>query len=403
MTAAEIGSVRRHGVRDVHLTRLHPWPENPRTIRPERLEQLKQALAEDPAMLWARPLLALPDGTVIGGNQRLLAAQQLGWERIPVLTVDLDETRARLWALRDNNAYGEWDEPALAELLEELQTDGVDLALAGFADSDLDRLLEGFGAIVDPDEAPDMPVGEPDSQPGEIYQLGVHRLACGDATDPVLLQRLLGTDRAEVLWTDPPYGVEYVGKTSRALRIRNDDAAAGALLARALEAADPFLAESAPFHIASPSGPQGTAFRLAIEQAGWHHHQTLVWVKNSLVLGHSDHHQQHEDVLYGWKPGSGRPGRGRHKGSRWYGGNGESSVFFHDRPARSEVHPTIKPVGLISAQLRNSSLRGDLVLDPFAGSGSTLIACEHLGRRCVAVELDPAYCDVIRQRYDGVM
>jgi site-specific DNA-methyltransferase (adenine-specific) len=160
------------------------------------------------------------------------------------------------------------------------------------------------------------------------------------------------------------------------------------------------LAPSARFYIATPAGPQGTGFRRAVDEVGWRHHQTLVWVKNSLVLGHSDHHYRHEEILYGWTAGDGRPGRGRHAGSRWYGGNGQSSVFFFDRPSASEVHPTVKPVGLIGAMLANSSLRADPVIDLFAGSGSTLIACEQLGRRCFAVELDPGYCDVIRQRYE---
>jgi DNA modification methylase len=136
-----------------------------------------------------------------------------------------------------------------------------------------------------------------------------------------------------------------------------------------------------------------------LERLGWQLHQGLVWVKNAPVLGRSDYHFQHEDILYGWRPGPGRPGRGRHPGSRWQGNDAQSSVFFVDRPRRSESHPSMKPVELIAAQLRNSSRRGEAVLDLFAGSGSTLIACEQLGRRCFSVELDPRYCDVIRRRY----
>jgi DNA modification methylase len=172
-----------------------------------------------------------------------------------------------------------------------------------------------------------------------------------------------------------------------------------ALLRAAFAVADTALAPSGRFYVAAPAGPQGSEFRLALQGVGWHFHQALVWVKHAIVLGHSDYQFQHEDILYGWKPGPGRPGRGRHKGSRWQGGNNQSSVFFFDRPARSEQHPTMKPVGLIAAQLRNSSRRDDLVLDPFAGSGSTLIACEELGRRCYAIEIDPRYCDLIRRRY----
>jgi DNA modification methylase len=384
---------------EMPLDTLRAWPENPRRITEARLEDLKRALAEDREMLVARPLLALPDGTVIAGNQRLRAAHELGWSTIPVLTVDLEWERARLWALRDNNPYGEWDEPALAELLAELGQAGVDLALAGFGSADLDRLLADLPTVQDPDGAPPLPKN-PDSRPGELYELGPHRLLCGDARNQQQLKRLLVGERAEVLWTDPPYGVDYAGKTREALRIRNDEAEAlPRLLREAFAAADRVLAPGARFYIAAPAGPRGTEFRLALGEVGWQFHQTLVWVKQSLVLGHCDHHFQHEDILYGWKPGPGRPGRGRHPGSRWYGGNDQSSVFFFDRPARSAEHPTMKPVGLIAAQLRNSSKRGDLILDPFAGSGSTLIACHELGRRCAAVELDPRYCDVIRRRY----
>ena len=346
-------------------------------------------------------MIALPDGTVVCGNQRLRAAVERGWETIPVLVVDLDPERARLWALRDNAAYGEWDEPALAELLAELAAGGVDLALSGFETADLDRLLAGLQPDADPDEAPSLP-GTADSLPGKVYELGPHRLICGDATDPDVLSELMHGERAEVLWTDPPYGVDYVGKTKESLRIRNDGRDGLAELLRdAFAAIDSVLAPSARFYVAAPAGPLGLTFRTAVLEAGWSLHQTLVWVKQTAVLGHSDYHYVHEDVLYGWKPGPGRPGRGRHRGSRWYGDNAQTSVFHIDRPTRSTEHPTIKPVALVEAMLRNSSRRGDAVLDPFAGSGSTLIACERLGRRCFAVELDPRYCDVIRQRYEA--
>ena len=388
-------------VREIPVASLKPWPENPRLIRPESLEALKDALVADREMLSARPLIALPDGTVICGNQRLLAAQELGWETIPVISVDLEPERARLWALRDNNQFGDWDEPALAELLAELAAGGVELALTGFASDEIDRLLAGFTPEVDPNDVPEPPAGDATSRPGEIYELGRHRLACGDARDRNLLARLVGDQRPELLWTDPPYGVSYVGKTAAALTIDNDDDTAGPLLEQVLVAIDPLLAVSARFYVCAPAGPHGTEFRLALRKVGWTHHQTLVWVKNTLVLGHSDYHYRHEDVLYGHRPGGhGRPGRGRHRGSRWQGGNDQTSVFFIDRPVRSEAHPTMKPVELISAMLTNSSLRGDTVLDPFAGSGSTVIACERTSRSCLAVELDPAYCDVIRQRYE---
>lgn len=386
-------------VRSVDVSTLRPWERNPRSITAARLKDLERALAADPEMLWVRPLIALTDGTVICGNQRLLAARALGWQTIPVATVDLEPEQAASWALRDNNEYGYWQEKDLADLLRELKRNGIELVLTGFDSSDFDRLLVDLQPERDPDETPPLPA-TPDSRPGCIYELGPHRLLCGDATNSEQLATLLNGELAEVLWTDPPYGVGYVGKTPAALRIENDSRAGlEQLLAQAFAAADAVLAPSARLYICGPGGMPGLVFRQQFLAAGWRLHQTLVWVKQSLVLGHSDYHQQHEDVLYGFKPGAGRAGRGRHAGSRWYGDNAQSTVFHVPRPTRSTDHPTTKPVALVEAMLRNSSRRGELVLDPFAGSGTTLIACERLGRRCVAVELDPAYCDVIRRRY----
>jgi DNA modification methylase len=278
--------------------------------------------------------------------------------------------------------------------------DGVNPDLTGFEGIELDRLLTGFKPPRDADEAPPLPESEPESEPGATYELGAHLLHCADATDKSGLSRFVAGETVQVLWTDPPYGVEYVGKTRSALTLKNDSAAnLPGLLEQAFAAANSVLAPGGRFYVCAPAGPQGTTFRLAIEKTGWRFHQSLVWVKHAPVLGHSDYLYQHEDVLYGWKPGPGRPGRGRHRGSRWYGDNSQRSVFNIARPARSELHPTMKPVELIAAMLTNSSRRGDTVLDLFGGSGSTLIACEQLGRRCLMVEVDPRYCDVIRRRY----
>jgi DNA modification methylase len=264
----------------------------------------------------------------------------------------------------------------------------------------LDRILAEFKPPADPDQAPPLSEREPDSKPGEIYRLGPHRVMCGDSRDREQMAALMEGQMAAVYWGDPPWGVGYVGRTPAALTIANDDAEGLLdLLVGAFTAATEALAPGSPFYIASPTGPQGTDFRLALRAVGWRHRQSLAWVKNSLVLGHGDYHNQYEEILFGATPGPGRPGRGRHRGTRWYGGNNQSSVFFVDRPVRSSQHPTQKPVALITAQLRNSSRRGDLVLDSFAGSGSSLIASELLGRRCFAMELSPAYVDVIRRRY----
>jgi DNA modification methylase len=388
-------------VTEVALERLRPWDRNPRRIAPAELENLKLALVDDREMLWARPLIALLDGTVVCGNMRLLAARELGWKTIPVLKVDLDRERAAVWAVRDNGHWGRWDEPALAELLGELEREGLDLLLIGFSSSELDRYLVPMAAPADPDEAPPLPSGRPRSKRGQVYQLGAHRLACGDARDRALLARLMDDELGSLLLTDPPYGISYRGKTSRGLRIENDDAdGLSALLEQAFAVVDGVLEPNAPFYVFSPAGPQGTTFRIALDETGWKLHQSLVWVKNAIVLGHSDHHYAHEDVLYGHRAGPGRPGRGRHAGTRWYGDNSQSSVLFAARPARSEQHPTMKPVALLEPMIRHSSRRHEIVLDPFIGAGSTLIACQRTGRRCFGVELDPGYCDVVRARFE---
>lgn len=204
------------------------------------------------------------------------------------------------------------------------------------------------------------------------------------------------------LVTDFPWGVSYTGKTSEALTIANDDAAGQReFLIKAFAALNTVLGPRTPFYLFTPSGPAGTEFRLALREAGWEHRQTLVWCKDVFVLGHSDYHYRHEEILYGFTAGKGRAGRGGGRGSRWYGGNDQASVLFFDRRKSSREHPTSKPVELLAALLRNSSRHADLVLDPFAGSGPTLLACEMLGRRCAAVEIDPRYADVIRARYRG--
>ncbi len=205
-----------------------------------------------------------------------------------------------------------------------------------------------------------------------------------------------------MVWTDPPYGVDYVGKTKAALTIRND-APEGlrAFIASALVLVGAHVRPGSPWYLAVPPGPQGTEIRLAIADAGWALHEGLIWVKDVFVLGHSDYHLRHEDILYGWLPGPGRSGRGNHEGSRWHGDHAQDSVFEVARPKRSESHPTMKPVELIARMIANSSSVGDIVLDPFGGSGSTLIAAHGLNRVARLMELDPVYCDVILARAEA--
>ena len=265
------------------------------------------------------------------------------------------------------------------------------------------------------DQAPDKP-NRPDSQPGWVYPLGPHRLLCGDATEPSHLEALLQGEKASMVWTDPPYGVDYIGKTKAALQISNDlSTDTFQLLVDAFTATTPVCVDACPFYIAGPSGNMGVQFRAALEEVGWSFEQTLIWVKDQFVLGRMDYHWRHEDIIYGQMPchvpnhedvlyghfnGPGGK-RGMLNPQRWYGGNNEQTVFTIPRPRRSSVHPTMKPVQLIEKHIRNSSKQGEIVLDMFGGSGSTLIAAELTGRRAYLVELDPGYCDVIRNRYEA--
>jgi DNA modification methylase len=251
------------------------------------------------------------------------------------------------------------------------------------------------------DSAPDPPK-HPDSQAGDLYELGPHRLICGDATDPAVLAALFGDERAAMIWTDPPYGVDYVGKTENALRIQNDGPEGlRELLIGAWRAAQPLLIESAPFYVAGPTGPRGEDFQASFREAEWVFKQMLVWLKPQIVLGRQNYHLQYEGIYHGHAPGR-NAGRMTPDRFRWHGPDNETSVFEVASPRASEEHPTMKPIAVITPALKNSSLPGEIVLDLFAGSGSTLLAAHQAGRRAYLVELDPRYCDVIRARWASV-
>jgi site-specific DNA-methyltransferase (adenine-specific) len=375
----------------VPVTELCPYPGNPRR---GNLEVIMDSLTTNGLF---RPIVAnRRTNEVLAGNHTLEAAKALGWQEIAVSWVDVDaETAARI-VLVDNrsNDLATYDDEALAALLQELP----ELTGAGYDRDDLDALLAELGKEErGEDEPPPLPAS-PTTRSGEFFELGPHRLLCGDAREASAHRTLLGEERPDLLWTDPPYGVEYAGKTKQKLRIQNDGAAELTdLLAAAFAQIDAVLSPGAPLYIAHPGGKRSLAFLEAFLAAGWSLRQTLVWVKDAIVLGHLDFHYRHEQLLYGFKPGEGRLGRG---GAGWYGDDAQASVLEFDRPKASRDHPTMKPPELIERCLRNSSKPGALVLDPFAGSGSTLVACEQSGRAARLLELDPRYCDVIIARYE---
>lgn len=356
---------------------------------------------------------------VLAGNHTLKAAKSLKWEKIAATFVDVDDDQAARIVLVDNRTsdLAEYDENALAELLASLP----DAEGSGFDQADIDSLIYGLDQTPvetpsDADELPPQP--DPISKPGDVFNLGRHRVICGSATDPRDLEALLGDERADAMWTDPPYGVDYVGKTADALTIKNDGAEdLDALLTDAFAEAANVLRPGAPVYVAH-SDTRRVTFENTMRAAGLLVRQNLIWVKNTMVLGHSDYQwkhepilegaapgevedggKSHEPILYGFAPnGTGRLGRG---GPKWFGPNNATTVFEFPKPPRNAEHPTMKPTDLIIAMLTNS-IRQDsdaIILDPFAGSGSTLIAAHYHGARGRMVELDPRYVDVICARY----
>lgn len=331
-------------------------------------------------------------GRLVDGHLRVQLAVDRHEARIPVAYVDLDEAEeALVLATLDPLAS-----------LAGTDHEALDALLAGVADADeaVAQLLEDIRhcyaiaetaprpGIGDPDEVPDVPV--PTTRPGDLWRLGPHRIICGDATDHASVGALFAGDHASLLYTDPPYGVDYEGRTRARLRIANDTAdGLSALLASAFSEADAVLRPGAGVYCFAPAGPLFLTFGAAFVGAGWHLHQTLVWVKDTFVLGRSDYHYRHEPLLYGWKPPRRRRPLRRDQGS----------VFEVARPRASAEHPTTKPVELIEQHLRHSTARRALVYDPFLGSGSTLIAAERLERRCFGMELEPRYVDVAVERW----
>jgi site-specific DNA-methyltransferase (adenine-specific) len=303
----------------------------------------------------------------------------------------LDEDRAALWALRDNRPFGEDDPTLTGEILRELGERGVDLDLSGFVRADVDALLRatnGSRGQTEPDDVPPVPA-EPKSERGAVYELGEHRLICGDATDPASYESLLEGQVARVVFTDPPYGVEYEGGSKPQERFVGDEHGTGIYM-ESLPMMVAHAANDASFYVwyADLSIAAAAA---AAAAAGLRVRCQIIWVKNQAqYYNNARYHGKHEPCIYAAKA-SGT--------AAWFGPTNETTVWEENRASVNEFHPTQKPVALSARAFRNSSELGDVVLDPFAGGGSTLIGAEMEGRRCFAMELDPGYCDVIRQRY----
>lgn len=393
---------------------LVPYECNPRVHPPEQIAALRESIR---SFGFVTPLLIDQAGGLVSGHARLIAAQAEGLELVPCVLVEhLTETQLRAYRLADNRLAeaASWDPGLLSVELEELKEAGCDLTLMGFSEEEL--YLDEAADVDEDDFEPVLP-DEPVSKVGDLYQLGRHRLLCGDATSPEDLRRLMEGRQADLLLTDPPYNVNVEGQTKQALKILNDhfpdQAAFADFLASAFAVGKEHLAPGASFYIWHADGPSGWAFRDACRRVGLAVRQCLVWVKQAATLGRQDYHWQHEpclhgelpleelpdlwneheSCLYGWKEG---------KAHLWRSDRKQTTVLEFDRPVRSEEHPTMKPVKLFAYQICNSTLPEAVVLDPFAGSGTTLVSCQETGRTAYLMELDPRCVDVIVRRWEAL-
>ncbi|QEL20640.1 DNA modification methylase [Limnoglobus roseus] len=377
------------------ISSITPYADNPRVN-----DAAVDAVAESIATFgWQQPLVLDAHGVIVVGHTRYKAALKLGLTVVPVhVATDLTPAQAKAYRLADNRtaAIATWDDGKLVAELLALQGTDVDLASIGFTADELADLLKADEPAHpgDPDAVPDPPA-EPVTRPGDVWLLGRHRLLCGDATNPADLATVLDGAPADLLLTDPPYNVAYEGKTADKLTLANDAMAGGdyrRFLARALAAANGVLRPGAAFYLWHADF-EGLTVRTACADAGLRVRQCLVWVKSAFALGRFDYHWKHEPCLYGWADGAAHT---------WLSDRTQTTVLEFDRPAKNDVHPTMKPVDLFAYLVGNSCPAAGVVLDPFAGSGTTLVAAEHTGRTAALVELDPRYCDVVVRRYEDL-
>jgi DNA modification methylase len=390
-------------VEQVPIDQLRPDPANPRRISDHELDALERSIRQ---FGFVQPVLARKeDGTIIGGHQRLVAARRLGLTTVPVTWLDLSVEQARLLNLALNKISGSWDEQLLARLLADLQTNpSVDLSLSGFGEDEVRDLLRSLETrdkrerpeSFDLDSALEEATRAPRTKSGELWALNEHRLLVGDATKTEDVERVLAGRRAGMVFTDPPYNVslgDHGGQQrgSRRRRIANDslDPIAWETFVRAW-ARTLLTSVDGAIYCCMSSKEMPLVSRVLTEEGG-HWSDTLIWAKDRFVLGRADYQRSYEPIWYGWREGTSH---------RWCGDRDQADVWEIARPTDAPLHPTTKPLALMERAIANSSKAGDLILDPFLGSGSTLIACERTGRICAGIEIDLVYADVALARWE---
>jgi DNA modification methylase len=387
---------------DLHIERwpvekLIPFIRNARTHSDEQVAQIAASIAE---FGFVNPVLVGPDQVIIAGHARLLAARILGMAEVPVIVLEhLSEAQRRALVIADNRLAQNagWDEEMLRVELESLKGDDFNIELLGFTDEELEDLLRDPEQVAadhaDEDAAPEAPETAV-TVLGDVWLLGNHRLLCGDATQIGDVEKVLAGGLADMVWTDPPYNVNYGATMKDKLRgkkrrIANDNL--GADFAQFLrDACVSILSVTKGAVYICMSSSELHTLQTAFREAGGHWSTFVIWAKNTFTMGRADYQRQYEPILYGWKEGMDH---------YWCGARDQGDVWFVNKPVVNDLHPTMKPVELIERALRNSSKSRDTVLDPFAGSGSTLIACEKTGRQARLIELEPRYCDVICRRF----
>lgn len=375
----------------VSTDKLIPYVNNARTHSAEQVNKLRSSLRE---FGFINPVIIDRDFNVIAGHGRIEAAKAEGIPEVPCVFADyLTEAQKKAYILADNRMALDagWDEELLRVEIEALQAESFDVGLTGFDESEIADLFAGDeGDVKDDDFDVDAELEKPPvTKSGDLWLLGNHRLICGDSTKEETYTLLMDGKKANLVVTDPPYNVNYEGSAGK---IKNDNMENDKFYQFLLDAftnMERAMADDASIYVFH-ADTEGLNFRRAFADAGFYLSGTCIWKKQSLVLGRSPYQWQHEPVLFGWKK------KGKHQ---WYTGRKESTIWEFDKPKKNGDHPTMKPVPLIAYPIKNSSISNCIVLDPFGGSGSTLIACEQTNRVCHTVELDEKFCDVIVKRY----